>query len=568
MAENNSHHHEIIYTSKGPQEILFDPLYNKGTGFTQEERDNLGLNGLLPYHLSTISQQIARRYENFQQKKDEISKYLFLSALQDRNEVLFYRLVHEYVEEMVPYIYTPTVGEASMHYSYIYNQNRGIYISFPLKDRIKEIIDNIPRDNIEVIVVTDGERILGLGDLGAGGMLIPVGKLSLYTLFGGISPFTTLPILLDVGTNNQKLLNDPLYLGWKHERIRGELYEEFIETFVSCIKKKFPNVLLQWEDFAKPHAKGLLEKYRRRICSFNDDIQGTAAVTLAAILAAAKKEHQTFKEQKIVIVGGGSAGLGIADHLLKALKMQGVSDRQARKQFYIVDKQGLIQKGQQIGEDQEKFAQDPHDIADWKVANSNEISLMEIMQNAHPNILIGVCAQPKIFTEEIITEMAKHVARPIIFPLSNPTSKAEASFEELVHWTQGKAIVATGSPFPPVNYEGKVIAPSQCNNVYIFPGVGLGVIASKAKEVTDEMFIKAAEILSGYAPIMHGEENALFPNFHKLRMVSREIGIAVAKIAWQRGLAQKQVESEKDIASLVDQTIWHPNYPTIRRKAG
>ncbi|GAB4185153.1 MAG: NAD-dependent malic enzyme [Simkaniaceae bacterium] len=556
---------KVIYTSKNPQEILFDPLYNKGTGFTQEERDNLGLNGLLPFHLSSIEEQAARRYDNFKKQKDEISRYMFLSALQDRNETLFYRLVHDHIEEMVPYIYTPTVGEASIQYSYLYNQNRGIYIPFPLKDKMEEIIDNIPRDDIQVIVVTDGERILGLGDLGAGGMLIPVGKLSLYTLFGGISPFHTLPVLLDVGTNNKKLLEDPLYLGWRHERIRGELYEDFIETFVSCIKKRYPKVLLQWEDFAKPHAKALLQKYQNRICSFNDDIQGTAAVTLAAIWAAAKKEHHDIRDQKIVIVGGGSAGLGIANYILEAMKMQGIKESEAKKNIYIIDIHGLIQIGHKnLWDDQKKFAKDPEEWKSWQVENPQEISLLEVIKNVHPNVLIGVCAQPNFFTQEIITEMARHTEKPIIFPLSNPTSKAEASFEDIIRWTDGKAIVATGSPFPPVEYKGTKFQPSQCNNVYIFPGVGLGIVASKAKAVTDDMFIKAAEVLSRHAPILENDSGPLFPSFCNLRMVSREIAIAVAQIVFEKGLQTNELR-HASIAELVDDTMWQPAYATIRK---
>ena len=548
-------------------EILNNPLYNKGTAFTNEERDALGLHGLLPFHTSTIEQQVERRYENFKERKDDLSKYIFLSSLQNRNEILFYRLVYEHITEMLPLIYTPTVGDVSMHFSILYRQHRGIYFSYPLQDKIGDIIWNLPNEEIEVIVVTDGERVLGLGDVGVGGMAIPQGKLALYTLFGGIHPGKVLPIMLDVGTNNQELLNDPLYLGWKHPRISGAEYDEFIDVFVKHIKNRFPNVLLQWEDFAKPHARPLLEKYRGEICSFNDDIQGTAAVALAAIISAVKLAKSKLKSQKIVMFGGGSAGLGIAGLIIEAMKLDGCSEKEALDNFYIIDIDGLIHTDlHRMDSEQRKFARDHFELKDWKRSDPDKITLLDVVKNAKPTVLIGVSAQPNVFTEEVVKTMASYVEHPIIFPLSNPTSRCEATPDNLIRWTEGKAIIATGSPFSPVEYQGKVHHIAQCNNVYIFPGVGLGIVACKSPKVTEKMFIKAADILSDKAPMLKDPTASIFPSLEKLRSVSREIAIAVCKVAQEDGLVPKS--SQEEIETQVDNHIWLPNYPLYTRKKG
>jgi len=548
-------------------EILNNPLYNKGTAFTNEERDALGLHGLLPFHTSTIEQQVERRYENFKERKDDLSKYIFLSSLQNRNEILFYRLVYEHITEMLPLIYTPTVGDVSMHFSILYRQHRGIYFSYPLQDKIGDIIWNLPNEEIEVIVVTDGERVLGLGDVGVGGMAIPQGKLALNTLFGGIHPGKVLPIMLDVGTNNQELLNDPLYLGWKHPRISGAEYDEFIDVFVKHIKNRFPNVLLQWEDFAKPHARPLLEKYRGEICSFNDDIQGTAAVALAAIISAVKLAKSKLKSQKIVMFGGGSAGLGIAGLIIEAMKLDGCSEKEALDNFYIIDIDGLIHTDlHRMDSEQRKFARDHFELKDWKRSDPDKITLLDVVKNAKPTVLIGVSAQPNVFTEEVVKTMASYVEHPIIFPLSNPTSRCEATPDNLIRWTEGKAIIATGSPFSPVEYQGKVHHIAQCNNVYIFPGVGLGIVACKSPKVTEKMFIKAADILSDKAPMLKDPTASIFPSLEKLRSVSREIAIAVCKVAQEDGLVPKS--SQEEIETQVDNHIWLPNYPLYTRKKG
>jgi len=551
---------EIVPLNVTPQEILLNPLTNKGTGFTHEERQELGLEGLLPDHVSTIEEQVARRFVTFSKKRTMLGRYRFLNALQDRNEILFYRFVYEHVGEMLPLIYTPTVGEASINYSYIYNQNRGVYISYRARDRMAQVIDNIPRDDVDVIVVTDGERILGLGDLGVGGMVIPVGKLSLYTLFGGIHPARTLPILLDVGTNNPKLLDDPLYLGYRNERVRGKEYDAFIESFITNIKRRYPNVLLQWEDFAKPNAYPLLDRYRERICSFNDDIQGTASVALSAILAAVKATKGEIGEQRIAILGGGSAGLGIANLILSYMLSKGVDEAKARACFYIVDIQGLVHDELSAASDEQKaFAQSSNAVKEWDVENPDHITLADVVDNAHPTILIGVSTQGGAFNESIVKTMAKHVERPVIFPLSNPTSKAEAAPDDLVRWTEGRAIIACGSPFPPVHYEGSTYHIGQCNNVYIFPGVGLGVIAAGAKKVTDEMFIKAAEVVSTFSPLLDDPKASLFPSFEGLRKVSEKVAVDVAKIAIRENLAT--VEDEKGIEERVKKQMWFPKYP-------
>jgi len=533
-----------------PEHILSDPLLNKGTAFTKSERDRLKLSGLIPYHVSTLEQQVQRRYQNFKAQTTDLAKHLFLSSIHNRNEVLFYKLVSEHITEMLPYIYTPTVGDVSLHYSYLYTEPRGIYLSYPQKNKIEEIINNISQDEIDVIVVTDGERILGLGDLGIGGMAIPVGKLTLYTLFGGIHPGRTLPIMLDVGTNNPTLLNDPLYLGWHEKRISGKEYYAFIDRFVKAIKKRFPKVLLQWEDFGREHARPLLEKYRHQICSFNDDIQGTASVALASLLTAIKMNHAELHEQRIVIFGGGSAGIGIANHFLGAMIAAGITQEKALEQIYIIDVHGLVHLGlPNIPQHQKLFA---------RPKRKGQIPLLDVVKEIRPTVLIGVSAQPGVFNEEVITTMAGYVERPIIFPLSNPTSKSEAHPADLLQWTKGKAIIATGSPFEDVTYQGKKFSIAQCNNVYIYPGIGLGVIACKAKEVSETMFYKAAEILSKHSPMLKTAHGTLFPSFEKLSEISREIALAVVKVAQDEGLSKKT--DEKTRKKMVDAAIWHPKY--------
>lgn len=548
-----------------PEQILDTPLINKGTAFTQKERDELRLNGYLPHHISTIEQQAARRHTNFTQQPSQLSKFLFLSSLQNRNEVLFYKLVSEHITEMLPLIYTPTVGDVSVQYSSLYSEHRGIYLSYPLRDKMEEIIASISQDRVDVIVVTDGERILGLGDVGIGGMAIPVGKLSLYTLFGGIHPSRTLPIFLDVGTNNPEFLHDEQYVGWRHERIRGDEYALFVDRFVKAIKKRFPKVLLQWEDFAKINARPLLERYQDQILSFNDDIQGTAAVVLSALMTASTLSGKKLKDQKIAVLGGGSAGLGICSQILDALEEEGVKREEGINNFYVVDIGGLITKGSIGLDDQQQiFAKDTKTLQQWKVKDPKHITLQEVVENAHPSILIGVSTQSGAFTEEIITAMAKYQDRPVILPLSNPTSKSEARPEDIFKWTKGQAIVATGSPFPAIEYDGRLYRIAQCNNVCIFPGLGLGVIATGARKVTKKMFVAAAKRLSQAAPILKDPMASLFPSFENLREVSKQIAFIVGKMAVEEKVADKL--SDEEIKQRIDSHMWTPAYPTFKRK--
>lgn len=554
---------DVVKLNLTPTQILRSPMISKGTGFSQKERDELGLNGLLPPHVSTIEEQIQRAYVSFSRKRTPLGKYDFLIALQDRNEHLFYQFLARYPSEMLPYIYTPTVGEAAIHFSTFYFQQKGLFLSYPLKDKIEEILAAYPQESVEVVVVTDGERILGLGDQGVGGMTIPVGKLSLYTLFGGIHPANTLPIFLDVGTNNPDLLKDKLYLGWRHERLEGSEYDAFIDHFVKAIKKRYPKVLLQWEDFGKNNARKLLDRYSNEILSFNDDIQGTAATALGAIMAAVKEAKQSLTTQRVAIMGGGSAGIGIADMIVKAMMEEGLSPQEAYSRIYIVDIDGLLHfASSRVNDWQKPYVHPQSTIKDWKIANSQQISIQDVVVNAHPSILIGVCAQGGIFTKELIQEMARHVERPIVFPLSNPTSKAECTPKELIEWTEGKVITATGSPFDPVLYQNKVYHVGQCNNVYVFPGMGLGALAAEAKKITDGMFLEAARTLASFSPALKDPTASLFPPIEEVRKASRKIAIAVGKKACQERVSTL---SPSDIEKRIDEIIWDPHYPTYSK---
>jgi malate dehydrogenase (oxaloacetate-decarboxylating) len=545
--------------------LLDDPLLNKSSAFPDNERSELGLLGLLPLHTSTIEEQLARVYENYQHKDSDIERYIFLVALQDRNETLFYRLLQEHVTEMMPIIYTPTVGEGCRQYSHVFRRPRGLYISYPHRHQIASMLNNAPAKNTEVIVVTDGERILGLGDLGVGGMGIPVGKLSLYTLCAGVHPATTLPVLLDVGTDNRELLDDPLYLGWRHERVRGKEYDDFIEAFVSAVTQKFPHVLLQWEDFSKHNASRILERYRDRLCTFNDDIQGTGAVTVAGLLAASKLTHTKLSEQRIVILGAGSAAIGICDQIVAAMMVEGTPEMEARARLWLVDSQGLVHTGRAKVEPlKQKYAQPIEVTRRWQLDDPAKPNFSDVIKNVHPTILIGTSSQPGAFTEEIVREMGSHVERPIIFPLSNPTSKSEATPVDLFKWTNGRAVIATGSPFPPLVTDNGLIHIGQCNNSFIFPGVGLGVIASGARRVTDSMFTAAARVLSEFAPVSHEHGTSLFPPLEKVREISFKVALEVAREAQRAGLAEVDLEK---LEETVKGKMWKPHYLPLRPAA-
>jgi len=556
---------EAIEVSLTGHMLLDNPLLNKGTAFPDNERREFGLLGLLPPHAATMEEQLARIYGNYKQKDSDIERYIYLISLQDRNETLFYHILETHITEMMPIIYTPVVGLACQQFSRIYRRPRGLFISYPERDNIDSILANAPHSDPQVIVVTDGERILGLGDLGVGGMGIPVGKLSLYTLCAGIPPQLTLPVMLDCGTNNQGLLEDPLYLGWRHERVRGDDYDQFIESFISAVTRRFPNVLLQWEDFSKNNAARLLDRYRDRLCTFNDDIQGTGAVALAGLLAAAAVTKSKISEQRVVMFGAGSSATGISDQIRAAMMSEGLTDEEARSRIWLIDSHGLVLKD---GTDSEaarhKFAQPVERVRGWQLENPGSILFMDVVRNLKPTALIGTSAQPGAFTREIVREMARHVERPIIFPLSNPTSKSEAVPADLINWTDGRALVATGSPFPPVIFGNRTFHTGQCNNAFIFPGVGLGVLASNARRVTDEMFVAAARALAEFSPALKDDTASLFPSLEEVRKISRRVALAVATEAERAGLAE--LTTGEEMKRRIDEKMWVPRYAPYKRK--
>ncbi|WP_133130996.1 NAD-dependent malic enzyme [Legionella yabuuchiae] len=550
----------VIKVSKRGQNVLRDPILNKGTAFSAKEKEALHLLGLLPCNTETIEEQLLRCRDAFSAKTTPLEQHIYLRALQDRNEVLFYRFVLDNLEEMMPIIYTPVVGEACQYFHHIYRQPRGLFISYPERDKMDDILSAVAKlRKVSAIVITDGERILGLGDQGVGGLGIPIGKLSLYTACGGINPAETLPIVLDVGTNNKERLEDVEYLGWRHTRLSGEEYYDFVDHFVQSVKKHFPQVLLQFEDFAQQHAYPLLDKYKDELCTFNDDIQGTAAVAVAGIIAATKTSKVPLKEHRIALLGAGSAGCGISEQLVHALMNQGLSEEEARDRFYLVDRNGLIHDGMDnLLPFQKPFARKHEDLKDWRLQSSGAISITDVIHNAKPTILLGVSGQPKQFTESMIKTMAEYCERPIIFPLSNPTSRVEATPHDLLHWTNGKALVATGSPFDAVTIHGKTIEIAQCNNAYIFPGVGLGVVAGKAKRVTNKMMMAAAMALSELAPANKTGEGRLLPELHTIRSVSRHIAKAVILQAIKEGHVENKTDVE--IKKAIDETMWEPKY--------
>jgi malate dehydrogenase (oxaloacetate-decarboxylating) len=539
--------------------LINTPELNKGTAFTYEERTNLGLHGLLPPQIETLDEQVVRAYAAFQRKSDDLEKHIYLRQLQDTNEVLFYRLLLDHIDEMTPIVYTPVVGLACEEFSHIYRRPRGLYISYPMRDHIPTLLRNRPNAEIDVIVVTDGERILGIGDQGAGGLAIPIGKLSLYSLIGGIHPARTLPIVLDVGTNKPARLADPEYLGWRHERVTGPAYDDFIERFVQAVKTELPDTCLQWEDFANKHALPILQRYRDDLLTFNDDIQGTAAVALAALLSAVRLTGSKLRDQQIVILGAGSASIGVADYIRQEMTVEGLTDEEARSRFWIVKSDGLLHTDHPgLSEVQMVYARPHLEVADWPRNEKGQIGLAEVISKIRANVLIGLSTVGGAFKESIVREMAGKVARPIIFPLSNPTSKSEATAEDLIRWTEGRALVATGSPFPPVEFADQTIPIAQCNNVCIFPALGLGVIAAKARRVTDGMILAAARALAEYSPAITGASGRLLPPVEDLRRVAVEIAMAVGMEAQQAGVAPQT--SREELWRHVTDTQWSPAY--------
>jgi len=554
----------VIHTSLSGAELLMNPRLNKGTAFTDAERDDFELHGLLPPTISSLAEQRERRLRIFRNLQSPLNKYINMRDLQNTNETLFYSLIAHHTEEMLPVVYTPAVGEGCQHYSELWRRSRGIFLSYENRHRIEQILANPAYDQVRCIVVSDGERILGLGDQGAGGMGIPVGKMALYTSLGGIPPEDCLPILLDVGTDNEALLNDPVYIGAEHKRIRGAEYDEFIELFVTAVQKRWPKVLLQWEDFAGINAAILLERYRDRLCTFNDDIQGTAAVTTGTLLAAVNATGVPLSQQTIAMFGAGSAGIGIISLLVDAMKEEGLTEEQARRRIYAFNRHGLLIEGcEGIKPGQEKLLRKREDAVGWKLSGNGAISLLDVVRNASVSVLVGVSAQAGSFTEEIVREMASHVARPVILPISNPTSRAEAVPEDLMKWTDGRALIGTGSPFAPVEYNGRSVRISQINNSFIFPGLALGILVAEASRVTDGMIMTAAKCLATLSPARKNPDEALLPPIGESRAAGLIVGEAVARQAIAEGVAEP-IEAQALHQKLLDY-VWEPEYLPYER---
>ena len=546
--------------------LLNNPRLNKGTVFTEQERDTFSLHGLLPPHIGTLEDQMQRRKKVLDSHANGFDKYSYTRDIQDTNETLFYALLTHHVEEMLPIVYTPTVGEGCQRFSEIWRKPRGLFLSYPNKHRIETILSHARYDCVKCIVVSDGERILGLGDQGAGGMGIPIGKMALYTALGGIHPEHCLPVLLDVGTDNEDRLNDPIYIGWRNKRIRGQEYDDFVETFVSAVKKRWPHVLLQWEDFAGSNAARLLARYRDQLCTFNDDIQGTAAVATATLLSAVNVTGIPLKDQKIIVLGFGTAGIGIANLMLSEIQQEGLSEAEARKRFYAIDRYGLlVEGGKDIRPEQQPYARSKEEVKNWQLSNANEIGLLDVVRNAKATVLIGVSGQQGAFTEEAIRAMAKNAERPIIFPLSNPTSRSEGTPQNLLTWTEGRALIGTGSPFQPVEINGKQIHVDQTNNSYIFPGLALGIVASRAKRVSDAMIMAAAKALVGLSPTKKDKTASLLPSLSKSREVSRIVAEAVGNQAIADGLAA--IPDKAALQKELEANIWEPVYVPYEHEA-
>ncbi|MED0997061.1 oxaloacetate-decarboxylating malate dehydrogenase [Bacillus mobilis] len=544
-------------------EVLSTPLLNKGVAFTQEEREELGLKGLLPPAVLTLEEQARRAYEQFCSQPDDLLKNVYLTALHDRNEVLFYRILTNHLREMLPIVYTPTVGVAIQRYSHEYRKPRGVYLSINDPSGIEEAFANIgaTAENIDLVVVTDGEGILGIGDWGVGGINIAIGKLAVYTAAVGIDPSRVLPVILDVGTNREELLNNPFYIGNRHPRITGEAYDEFIDTFVQAVNKQFPKALLHWEDFSSRNARKILDKYRHDICTFNDDIQGTGAVSLAAVLSAVKVSGVPLSEHRVVVFGAGTAGIGIADQVRDAMVRVGVSEEESYKRFWCIDRNGLVTNNMEdLLDFQMPYARKEAEVSEWK--QNDVIGLAEVVKHVKPTILIGTSTVAGAFKEEIIKEMASHVERPIILPMSNPTPLAEAKPVDLIEWTEGRALVATGSPFEPVTYNGVTYVIGQSNNALIFPGLGLGTIVVRASVMTDGMFAAAAEAVASMVDTSQPGAPIL-PEVEELRNISEMVAIEVAKVAVAEGVARENL-SDNDIKIAVKEAIWEPEYRQIK----
>ncbi|WP_130865140.1 NAD-dependent malic enzyme [Acidipropionibacterium timonense] len=552
---------EVVRIGARGSEVLSNPLINRGTAFTAEERRALGLSGLMPSGVMDMSDQLKRVYAQYCTQPDPLSKYLYLNTMHDRNEVLYFRLLSEHIEEMLPIVYTPTIGQAIQEYSHWYHRPRGVYLSIDDPDGIESALTSMGHgpDDVDLIVATDSEGILGIGDQGVGGVAITVGKLAVYTAAAGIHPHRVLPVVLDVGTDNLDLLNDEGYLGVRHARVRGQRYDDFIDRYVETATRLFPHAMLHWEDFGASNAMRILHKYREEHCTFNDDIQGTAAVVLAALVSAVKASGTRLTDHRIVVHGAGSAGIGIANLTLRLMTQMGIDEHEARTHFWGLGSRGLLREGLRMRDFQEPYARPAGELAGWKLDVPGRYGLADVVRNVRPTILIGCSAQSGAFDERIVRMMAGDCERPIIMPLSNPTSKAEALPSDILEWTDGRALIATGSPFEPVPYHGVTYHIAQANNALIFPGVGLGVIASRARLVSQGMIAAAAQALSSVD--MSRERGAsVLPDIDQLRPISARVAIAVAQAAADEGLAQ--VELGNPVQTIFD-TMWRPVYPRI-----
>ncbi len=552
-------HRIRIETSLCGSELLNTPKLNKGSAFTNKEREAFQLTGKLPDRVENIEEQIKRVYGQYQQIESNLEKNIFLNNLHDSNEVLFFKLISKNLVEMLPIVYTPTVGEAVQNFSLEFRRSRGLYIDYPHQDQIEKILENRLNPDVNLILVTDGEGVLGIGDQGVGGMDISIAKLMVYTICSGLDPNHLLPIQLDVGTNNKKLIDDPNYLGWRHERISGKEYDQFIDKFVSAVMKKLPGTFLHWEDFGRENAHKNLQRYRQTLPSFNDDIQGTGAITLACVLSAVNASAADLAKQRVVMFGAGTAGVGIADQIAAAMMQHGLSEQQARQCFYLIDRQGLLLTNSEgLLDFQQPYARNPEEVADWQLDKTEEIQLLDTVRNAKPTLLIGCSTVHGAFNEAIVKEMTKHNEHPIIFPLSNPTSLAEAEPKDILNWSQGKAIIATGSPFKPVEYNGTRHTIAQCNNAYVFPGIGLGVVACKATQVTDAMIWTACNTLANESPAKENITLSLLPDLTEVLPICQKIALAVAEKAREEGVAG--IDNDADLEQAIRLASWQPEY--------
>lgn len=550
---------QFIETSLSGKPLLTTPQLNKGTAFTHEERREFGLLGKLPHRVETLDEQVKRAYLQCASYNSRLKQNIYLNDVHDRNQVLFYKLVSRHLAEMLPIIYTPIVGTAVKRFSHEYRQPRGLYVPHTDKHLLDELLNNRSNPEIDLIVVTDGEGVLGIGDQGIGGMDIPVAKLMVYSLCGGIDPTRTLPIFLDVGTNNQQLLDDPMYLGCRHPRINGKDYDNFVSVFVESIQRHFPNAFLHWEDFGRGNARRILDKFQDKLCTFNDDIQGTGAVTLAALLAACDVTNLDLTQHRIVVYGAGSAGTGISDQIVDAMVKRGLTEEDAYQHFWLIDRQGLLVEGDlDLTDAQMPYARKQDELANWPVNSKKYPSLTDTIRQVKPTILIGCSAQAGAFSQDIVETMAKHCQRPIIFPLSNPDEKCEAKPADILEWSNGQALIATGTAFPAIEYGNRLVQIAQCNNALVFPGIGLGVLAVKAKRLTKEMIYQASLALSRFAPSKKDSFLALLPSLDDAQDIAKHIAIAVAKCAIEQNLAQCNHECNLD--ELIENMIWEPRY--------